>query len=83
MKTIRIVVWIEKCLSEAKYDGIETGQASTGQILEWINDNTRHGTTPHALGNVLSKNPKFEKCGNIKVGAFVSGHYQQALWKLT
>ncbi len=48
------------------------GEASTAEIKEHINKRSRHGTSMHVLGNVLSKYPQyFQFAGMIKI---VSGH---------
>ena len=45
-------------------DGLlSTGPQSTTEILDYINDKLKHGTTSHVLGNLLSHDPKYKKVG--------------------
>ena len=55
MKTFRLRKLLVEYLSDGEYD--------TDEICEYINKRTKHGTTSHVLGNVLSKDPRFKKVG--------------------
>lgn len=57
-------------------------QASFHEIMRYVNDNMRHGTTSNQLGNVLSKNPEYERCGTTYVSSMLSGEYEISIWKL-
>ncbi len=50
------------------------------QILDWLNDNTRNGSTPHQLCNVLAKNPEFIHIDTVRVRGTTSGKYDQTVW---
>lgn len=73
----RMIVKISKYL-------YETGPRNSRQILEYLNDTTRHGSTMHEMGNVLSKNIKwFQNVGSQSVGATLSGNYYIIVWDLS
>lgn len=36
-------------------------KASTSELLDYLNKRLKHGTTSHALGNVLGKDPRFKE----------------------
>jgi len=74
MKTQRIREKVKKYL--------EDGAKSTIEILDYINDNSRHGTTCQQLGNVLSKDRDIVKVGLVKRGAITSGTYNICEWAL-
>ena len=57
-------------------------QASFHEIMRHLNDKMRHGTTSNQLGNVLSKNPEYERCGTTHVSSILSGGYEISVWKL-
>lgn len=74
MRTMRIRKTIAKHLQEVG------DPRSFRQILDWVNSNTRHGTTPSQLCNVLAKNPEFIQWDTIKVRGVVSGKYDLTVW---
>ncbi len=74
MKTTRIREKVKKYLLE--------GPKSTIEILDMINNSSRHGTTCHQLGNVLSKDRDIVKIGHVKRGGIVSGTYNICEWAL-
>lgn len=74
MRTMRIRKTIAKHLQEMR------DPQSFRQILDWLNSNTRHGTTPHQLSNVLAKNPEFVQWDIIRVRGTVSGKYDLTVW---
>ena len=53
---------------------------NTRQINDWVNKNTHQGISPHALGNVLKKNPEFKRVGLEKIGSISGGTYQICVW---
>lgn len=57
-------------------------EASTGAIFEHINNTTRHGTTMNVLGNILAKDPRFEKTGITRVKSLNGGGYTHMVWQL-
>jgi len=75
MKTKRLIKKIETYLKFA-------GKATTPEILEFVNNNTAHGSTPHAIGNVLSKNKQFKKCEMEKITGFSGGTYEVQSWEI-
>lgn len=74
MKTQRI--------REKVYKYLESGSKSTIEILDMINNSSRHGTTCQQLGNVLSKDRNIVKIGHVKRGGIVSGTYNICEWAL-
>lgn len=68
--------WIEKGVRPR-----EPGPANTQELLVFYNISTRHGTTTHQLGNVLSKDSNIVKVGTIRTGrSMVSGGYDICVW---
>jgi len=62
----------------------DIGPRNSRQILEHLNNTTRHGSSMNEMGNVLSKNPKwFQKVGTDEVDAEISGHYYIIVWDLS
>ncbi len=74
MKTQRIREKVKKMLEERPMSTIE--------ILDRINNSSRHGTTCQQLGNVLSKDRDIVKIGHVKRGGIVSGTYNICEWAL-
>jgi hypothetical protein len=74
LKTQRIREKVKKYLEE--------GPKSTIEILDMINNSSRHGTTCQQLGNVLSKDRDIVKIGHVKRGGIVSGTYNICEWAL-
>lgn len=62
------------------------GPKTTHQILEHINNTTKHGTTTHVLGNILGKDKRFKKVGNENITEApekgVYHQYQITIWGL-
>ena len=75
MKTKRLIKKIEIYLRLKEI-------ATTPEILEYVNNNTAHGSSPNAIGNVLSKNKQFEKCGMEKIVGFHGNTYEVQSWKM-
>ena len=75
MRTTRLLQKINKFLDEK-------GEANTTQILEYVNETMRHGTTPQQLGNVLSKDKDIMKVATTKRGGALSGRYEICVWQL-
>lgn len=74
-RTTRLRNLVEKYLEKNE-------EASTGAIFEHINNTTRHGTTMNVLGNILAKDPRFEKTGITRVKSLNGGNYSHNLWQL-
>ncbi len=74
MKTQRIREKVKRYL--------EKGPKSTIEILDMINNSSRHGTTCQQLGNVLSKDRDIVKIGHVKRDGTVSGTYNICEWAL-
>ena len=55
---------------------------STTEILEFINTNSRHGTTSQQLGNVLSKDKEIIKIGYVQRAGVRYGCYKVCQWAL-
>ena len=52
---------------------------TTTAILDYVNDNSRHGATMGQVANILSKSPSFMDAGAVKVQG-VTGSYDNRLW---
>ena len=74
MKTMRIRARVKQYLSN--------GPKTTTEILEHINETTRHGTTTQQLGNVLSKDKDITKVGYVNRAGVRYGHYKVCQWDL-
>jgi|MDTC01.1.fsa_nt_gb hypothetical protein len=61
----------------------EKGPQSTTALYDSINSHFRHGTTVNCLGNILSKDPQFEKYGMTETASMLSGSYKVCVWKLS
>ena len=75
MRTTRLRQKIKKFLDEK-------GEANTTQILEYVNETMRHGTTPQQLGNVLSKDKDIMKVATTKRGGALSVRYEICVLQL-
>lgn len=65
------------------YEYLKIKPKSTSDILDYINENTKHGTTTHVLGNILGKDARFKKVGTTQVTASLSRDkmsYEVAIW---
>jgi hypothetical protein len=56
------------------------GPATTDELLTFYNDISRHGSTTHQLGNVLSKDKDIVKVGLVKSIGFLGGSYDICEW---
>jgi len=74
MKTQRIGDFVEKIL--------QLEQLTTIEILDRVNNHFRHGSSRHQLGNVLSKDIRFQKLEMVKLRGFISGSTYNAKWGL-
>ena len=71
---LRNVKSIRKCIIE------KGGQASTPEIYDWMNSNTRNGIGMRQLPQVLIKGP-FIQCGQVRVkNALASSSYEVFVW---
>ncbi len=59
---------------------LEDGPKNTLEILDMINNSSRHGTTCQQLGNVLSKDRDIIKIEHIRQGGIISGTYNICEW---
>lgn len=75
MKTKRIAMWCIQCLLDGKH-------RTTEQIREYINEKSRYGTTGHGLANILAKDTRFKKVGEIWATRGI-GKYKVKVWTLT
>lgn len=75
MKTKRIGDWITECLSDNE-------EMTTDEIRMFINSRCRYGTTGRALANVLSKDARFEKVGQVWAQKGVT-KYLMSVWSLS
>lgn len=73
MKTERVIRWSAEILAD--------GDKTTDEIKNYINKRSRHGTTSHALGNILSKHKRFQKKGKKNVSRGWS-EYKVTIWGL-
>lgn len=59
----------------------EKGEGTTADILEYVNENSRHGTTMNQLGNILAKSKVFVKVDYIDETVFEHRN-RVCTWKL-
>lgn len=59
----------------------EEGEVTTADILEYVNKNSRHGTTMNQLGNILAKSKMFVKVDFIDETVF-NHRNRVCTWKL-
>ena len=55
---------------------------STREIIDYINKNTKYGTCMQTLGNLLGKDPAFEKDGQLYELSESNRIKATTLWKL-
>jgi hypothetical protein len=54
---------------------------STGEILDFVNANTKHGTTMNELSPLLSQDPLIDKSGTVPVERLNRRRTRQCIWK--
>ena len=75
MKT-RVSDLCVKALSDGK-------PLTTDEIKTYVNKHDKHGTTCHALGNVLSKDSRFKKVDKVSIYRSIGGSkYKVSRWTL-
>ncbi len=75
MKTTRLRALCIKALAN--------GPLCTQKVKDYVNNNSRHGTTMNSLVNVLGKDPAFAICGHEKTrNLSPTGNYNLARWYL-
>jgi len=74
MKTKRIRIWV------AEY--LETGPKNTHQILDYLHERSKMGTTSQGLGNVLAKDERFVKVGIERVKREYGPSTDVSIWAL-
>jgi len=74
LKTVRIRGKIKEFLKDESKNTIE--------ILDYLNNHFRHGTSIWQLINVLSKDKDITKVGNVSRKGIVSGTYNICEWAL-
>lgn len=73
-KHLRNIGYITECIIQ------KGGRASTSEIYDWINDNTRNGIGCRQLPQVLNKGP-FVSFGLVKVkNSLSTSTYEVNLW---
>jgi len=60
----------------------EYGIRNTIEICEYINNNSRDGTSVKSLGPILYRDPMFVNVGKERVRAIMGGSYPVKLWEL-
>jgi hypothetical protein len=60
----------------------ENGEMSFSKIQDFVNENTRHGTTPSQLSNILARDGRFFNSGYERKESALSGEYNITLWTL-
>ena len=73
-KGIRIKNKIEKYLAD--------GERATNTIVEYINNNTKNGTTSAQVGSLLSFDDRFVNVGVTQTRGMEHGWYPTAVWNL-
>ena len=56
------------------------GDKCIPEIEEFLAINYKHGSSYHALSNIMPKSGLFEKKGNTDRAQHDSGHYKVVLW---
>lgn len=75
---------IKRNAADFVYDSNMEGRApNTKQIFDYVNANLRHGATMQALGNILSKDKRFQMVGWENVQSMLSGSYEVQKWTLS
>jgi hypothetical protein len=59
----------------------ERGRANTVEVFDHLNERFSWGATMNQVGNILSKDPRFEKVGIVR-GFFRGARYSVCLWTL-
>lgn len=71
----RLRKWLVVCLEEK-------GEATTGEIYDFVNDKLRYGVTMNQLGNFLARDPRIEKLGLMERYRFDTIRVRHQIWKL-
>ena len=62
----------------------ERGECNTREIYHHLNRNTKWGATMNQVGNIMSKDLRFEKVDRTeRIGAVISGSYPVCIWRLS
>jgi hypothetical protein len=61
---------------------LEGRPRSTSEIRDYINTNTRYGTSNHQLINVLAKNKDFVKVGRTELRGLNGDKQRNDVWSL-
>lgn len=64
------------------YEYLSEGDRTTVEIVEYINATTYYGTTRQQIGNVLSKDPRFEIRGYTPHRGIFNKWYEIKVWGL-
>jgi len=59
----------------------DRSRANTVEVFDHLNERFSWGATMNQVGNILAKDPRFEKVGNVR-GYFRGGRYSVCLWAL-
>lgn len=70
----RLRKWLVVCLEEK-------GEASTGEIYDFVNDKLRYGVTMNQLGNLLARDPRIEKLGVVERYS-LDHRVRQQVWRI-
>jgi len=60
----------------------KTTKANTVEVFDHLNDRFAWGATMNQVGNILAKDPRFEKVGHVR-GLFRGARYTVCEWSLT
>jgi hypothetical protein len=60
----------------------ENGEMTFTRIQDFLNENSRHGTTAQELCNILAKDARFFKSGHERKESILSGGYAITVWRL-
>ena len=60
----------------------EVGSANTVEIFDHLNDRFRWGATMNQVGNIMAKDNRFSKVGQVR-GQFRGSVYTVCVWSLT
>ena len=60
----------------------ERGRANTVEVFDHLNERFSWGATMNQVGNILAKDTRFEKVGNVR-NFFRGARYSVCLWALS
>lgn len=72
----KVKIKVHEALRTKLVDGM-----STSEIFDYVNENSKHGTTMNELSPLLSQDPQINKAGDIIVERLNRRRTRQCIWK--